>query len=551
MYEPYKAEVVDGVPIRSHHVFTPPSDLASPKHDSFAPLINGATISPTQIPMRESVPSASELPTQASPGQLASQPSSLNSIPSVSLQAWGPYPGRNGSGGSSSDADKSYFELYTLKQSQLEQAEKSHKEMMEEVMKARTNAEQLAERLQAELREEAKATRRLEETMRERMEEQFRKEREIWNAERDMLLQRIRHKEQETEGLAMRNEQLKNRLRICDMKDGYSNDSLSPYNEEEARFRSPQGRSFSPSGRSLSPSGRSLSPSGRQLPPPTRSFSPSGRSFSPSGRSFSPSGRQIHSAERSLSPSKNGRNGSADHYTFYGSRHITPNAINVQEIPYEPPPSTVPPMSPPPPSYRRHAGHTPGASISLMSPGGEEEPSPGTETPTQSNFASLAGIANATVPAAESYKEEALRNNEVTDIDEDPPLKGALGLRNNPEDSTLFLEILDKKLENISKDPAEHQPYIFQRGEDELSVISESTDGKSDGREEDIGGAERTNGNGNHAPQKEKVGEDEDSDKEGEDEPIPLRLKPSMNFGAPLGQSLGRRSHEGSLDHGP
>lgn len=467
---------VDGVPLRktsnfdNTDVFTPPFDFGSP--NALAPNGNGAKVSPMQIPNRESVSSASDLPIPTSPGQPASQPSSLNLIPHVSLQLLGSSPG---SIASDTDMDykplydlkqqqleqaekahKDYQKLYELKQQQFEQAEKAYKETLTEVMQARTSAEQLAERLQQELLEEAKAARKLEETMTAKFEVQLQEAKGMWLREREVLFQRVKDKEAQISSLAMkvecltmRKEQLKAKLRVTGAGGTFANNSA------------PAGPSSAPAGPSSLPLGRPHSPS---IPLVPRAHL----------RSFSPSARQNQSDEASSSSSNNDRNGSADRDS-YGPRGMTPNSRRLEDYPYEPPSSTIPPMSPPPAEYRRHAGHTPGASVSLLSPGNEaeeeEDASPGSDTPTQSSFASLAAIANGTVPAAQL---------DTVDEEEDLPLKGTLGLKNRPEDSTWFLEELDKKLKELSK-------------------------------------------------------EDEDEDV---DAFPPLRLKASMNFGAPLGKGL-------------
>lgn len=550
---------------------------------------------PPEIPKRESVSSASEIPSQASPSQFATHP--LHAIPSMQLhspthsQLWGL---SNGSSQALEEkpAESNYLDLYNLKQAQLEAAERSHRAVLEEVLMAREREEQLAERIQTELREEVRSVRRLEERLREKLEEQMRKEREIWNSEREMLLQKIKHledvpfahklkmREQENDSLVGLNEQLKNRMKMCELKGCSVNGTLSPATLEDFRFRGASAqnsstvgqRSYSPSRRSFSPCGRLLSPSGRPLTGPVPTSRLTDRAISPSRKSNFP----FHgNGTQSMN--------TADPYNYYGARRMTPNTLKGQEAPYSPPPSTIQTVSPPPDSYRRHAGHTPAASMSIAQTPkperGEQEDlqnaaqGEGTETPTQENFASLsvAATGSVPVPAAELSKKEAIRKaNEAhrTDMEAaangDTPLKGPLGLKRDPEDSALFLNLLDKKLSDVSGDPnaPSHQPAVFRREEDDLSVISDNTIGYGE-REISQAGVRPwepdesppSNSNGNGASKQPKQGENreeggaivEGKEEKGEkgdgddDPPIRLRLKPSMNFGAPLGQ-ISRRS---------
>lgn len=477
-----------------HHVFTPPSDHQSPsKLDGLSTFANGISLVPMEIPKRESVSSASQVPLQTSPPP-GLQPLSAVSSASGTAPHWQPTANSASQTLPPMEPEANYLTLYELKQAQLEQAEKAHKELMDEVTKARSRAEELAEKIQDELRREVKSVRKVEETLREKVEDQLRKERAAWNAEREMLMQRMKspgdqspfiaklhHKEHENQALRVRIEQLKARLKICEAKCGLASE-FSPGPEDGVGLYSPSRHT------SISSSRRLASPDG-----------------------------------------KNGRHTSVDRHAFFSSRRPTPNMLKAQEAPYEPPATAVPPQSPPPPAYRRHAGHTPGASVSLTSPGGElaSDKDPGADTPTQATFGSLLGVAKNGVPAAESSKEQTLRR-ASDQLDDDPPLKGPLGLRNDPEDSSFFLEMLNKKLCDVSDDPASNKPKVLKRDTDELSVISESVDGQSnhDSNESD----NPSQGTRQEESSTEQAGDDE--------EPIPLRLKPSMNFGAPLGHAL-------------
>lgn len=472
------------------HIFTPPHEHHSPtKHDELFSITNGTSLPPAEIPKRESVPSASEVPPQMSPPAELQHFSTASSTSTVN-GASPPPPWLPGVGSSSQAVTSpqpggtNYLDLYELKQAQLEQAERRHKEQMEEVLRARTKAEELAEKIQDELRQEVKSVRKVEESLRDKVEEQLRREREAWNTEREILMQkmkvmedqnalaaRVRHQEQENEALRVKVEQLKHRLRACEAN-GIGSGELSPsYNSI------------------------------------TDVYSPTRR------RIASPDGRT-------------GRQTSVDRYAFFTSRRPTPNTLKLQEAPYAPPASVIPPLSPPPPSYRRHAGHTPGASVALMSPPAfDQEHQDGSDTPRPNKFGSLAGLAAQNGNgASQASREETLRraNQELLEATDDPPLKGPLGLKNNPDDSSLFLDLLSKKLTDVSEDPASNAPKVLRRDTDDLSVISESIDGQST-----IDADEN--------PKTAAAVDTAHKEKADDEEPIPLRLKPSMNFGAPLG----------------
>ena len=165
------------------------------------------------------------------------------------------------------------------------------------------------------------------------------------------------------------------------------------------------------------------------------------------------------------------------------------------EGPRSPPTSTAI-LSPPPAKNTAYAGHTPlkAEAMSVNStPGGQDTP---TVRNTHQN-------AEAPVPADDDP---------VHDVMEDRALTGPLGLPNNPENGGgTFISALDEKLQDALQFPGHSRPTVLQ------GTVSED-------------------GEGSEAPPEHPP---EPLDPETEEATVDagpkLKIKRSMNFGAPIG----------------
>ena len=133
-----------------------------------------------------------------------------------------------------------------------------------------------------------------------------------------------------------------------------------------------------------------------------------------------------------------------------------------------------------------HAGHTPNHSISKLSDLLEES---GGATPTQENTGYN--------PVHES---SAVADSDAQEESGDVELSGPLGIINEPAKDDAFIAQLVEKLDEVKKS-------------EEYSPSSESIDSRSSA---------------------DDIIEEEKAD--GEDDMLVLRLKPSLNFGRPIGQ---------------
>ncbi|PQE17891.1 tho complex subunit 7 domain-containing protein [Rutstroemia sp. NJR-2017a BBW] len=166
-----------------------------------------------------------------------------------------------------------------------------------------------------------------------------------------------------------------------------------------------------------------------------------------------------------------------------------------------------------------YAGHTPNHSISRFadlvkdagvdSERGDETPR-GPETMPNSHRPSLA------VPSNGVLEEE--EDDTVADQDGDPALKGPLGLTNKSSKDNLFLEVLTEKLQEVEKEISEKGSPNLEMELDTDSMASWSPMLEMKSASKDQGG-KRGEGKG-----------------EGDADGMPpLKLKPSMNFGRPMG----------------
>ncbi|PQE30219.1 tho complex subunit 7 domain-containing protein [Rutstroemia sp. NJR-2017a WRK4] len=169
-----------------------------------------------------------------------------------------------------------------------------------------------------------------------------------------------------------------------------------------------------------------------------------------------------------------------------------------------------------------YAGHTPNHSISRFadlvkdagvdSERGDETPR-GPETMPNSHRPSLA------IPSNGILEEE--EDDTVADQDEDPALKGPLGLTNKSSKDNLFLEVLTEKLQEVEKEISEKGSPNLEMDLDTDSMASWSPMLEMKSASKDQGG---------------KKGEGEG---EGDADGMPpLKLKPSMNFGRPMGMGF-------------
>ncbi len=162
--------------------------------------------------------------------------------------------------------------------------------------------------------------------------------------------------------------------------------------------------------------------------------------------------------------------------------------------------------SPPPESYRLHAGHTPRATSF-----GPLSPPLVVGTPGTSGLPPLDHI---------------LQNDGVGD--EDPPLKGPLVLDNRPENALDMLHALEERLQDVKDHPEQSTPAVLQGAANPRSP--------SDGSDDTVKPDKRADQAKEEPPSKSS---------ERIDDGIRLRLKPSMNFGAPFGSLKTPRSSQG------
>ncbi|KAM3065042.1 hypothetical protein ACMFMF_011512 [Clarireedia jacksonii] len=166
-----------------------------------------------------------------------------------------------------------------------------------------------------------------------------------------------------------------------------------------------------------------------------------------------------------------------------------------------------------------YAGHTPNHSISrfadLVKEVGVEGSELGDVTPRGNgsiphpHHPSFAVQSN---DIKEEEEEEEEEEDHIKDQEEDPALKGPLGLTNQTSKDELFLEVLTEKLQEVEKEISEKgSPNLEIDSLASWSPVLEMKSASKNQRESKGEGAE-----------------------EGDGIP-PLKLKPSMNFGRPMG----------------
>jgi hypothetical protein len=180
---------------------------------------------------------------------------------------------------------------------------------------------------------------------------------------------------------------------------------------------------------------------------------------------------------------------------------MTPKALE-PEGPMSPPTSTNI-LSPPPPKNRAYAGHTPLKAEALSA-----ATTPGQDTPTARNTAQ-------NVEASASQDDSSIK-----DLPDDPVLRGPLSLSNTPEHGEQMLQALEDKLRDAAEFPGHSRPTVLQ------GVVSEDGD------------ASETNGEG--APEQSSLEEPPADGSTLDAGPI-LKVRRSMNFGAPIGALPGKQ----------
>jgi len=167
-----------------------------------------------------------------------------------------------------------------------------------------------------------------------------------------------------------------------------------------------------------------------------------------------------------------------------------------------------------------YAGHTPNHSISrfadLVKDVGIDGSERGDETPRGNDSVSHSHRPSIAIPFDDVLEEEE-EEDTVADQDEDPALKGPLGLTNQSSKDNLFLEVLTEKLQEVEKEISEKGSPNLDT--DSLASCSPILEMKSASK--DQGGKRGAKDEG-----------------EGGDGMPPLKLKPSMNFGRPMGMGF-------------
>lgn len=169
-----------------------------------------------------------------------------------------------------------------------------------------------------------------------------------------------------------------------------------------------------------------------------------------------------------------------------------------------------------------YAGHTPNHSISrfadLVKEVAVEGSELGDETP-RGNESTLHSHRPSIAVQSNDIEEE----DTIEDQEEDPALKGPLGLTNKSSKDNLFLEVLTEKLQEVEKEISEKGSPNLDT--DSLASWSPMLEMKS-----------ASKGQGGKRGEKSEKGEGEGG--EGVDGMPPLKLKPSMNFGRPMGMGF-------------
>lgn len=148
-----------------------------------------------------------------------------------------------------------------------------------------------------------------------------------------------------------------------------------------------------------------------------------------------------------------------------------------------------------------HAGHTPNHSISKFSFLGADGES-GNATPTQDQHSKTEHIHRPSVAPDHEHVSEPVQGKHDDDDEGDRELSGPLGLTNDALKNDAFLEKLVEKLEEARKSADASPSNASEDSRDDSGPARKSTADQDDDEKDDI--------------------------------PV-LKLKPSINFGRPLG----------------
>lgn len=202
-----------------------------------------------------------------------------------------------------------------------------------------------------------------------------------------------------------------------------------------------------------------------------------------------------------------------------------------------------------------HAGHTPSHSLSVIptvsSSGVQTVTSSGDSTPTMHLSDGIASrglppldddTANHPRPAdrliaavypdplADYYHEPEEKPEPVCQTSEDRALKGPLMVRNMPAHDEIFFRRLSDKLEEVSKDNEAALPAVL-KGVEPDSELEDNTQVKPETAQAHNDGPSSTAASDTGTEKSQRSPRSDD----GEELEVPLKLRSSMNFGAPFG----------------
>ncbi|TKA56112.1 hypothetical protein B0A49_11629 [Cryomyces minteri] len=140
----------------------------------------------------------------------------------------------------------------------------------------------------------------------------------------------------------------------------------------------------------------------------------------------------------------------------------SPNSLAVED-PRDPPATAIRVPSPLPEANRRHAGSTPPRPLRPVS----VQSSPVQDSPTR---------ANTELNAAQ---DAAFGIDQIDGFDHDPPLKGPLALRSIPEDDDRVTNVLFSKLADIEEHPEEAVPSVV-RNPTSAQIVTQEAEYRSD-----------------------------------------------------------------------
>lgn len=197
-----------------------------------------------------------------------------------------------------------------------------------------------------------------------------------------------------------------------------------------------------------------------------------------------------------------------------------------------------------------NAGHTPNHSLSILptavttvahtTASSSGEVTPTTTAPDGCFSRESSGLNKMIGIAAQPLAPEPFGMGPLTPPDDDQPLKGFLGIRNQPAHDEIFFRKLDRKLEAI-KSEGDVVPTVLKNAEESVdddgtaienatSVDGATEHGSGDGPHKQRLDADKKSDSGGRESRSSNGSEDEELNLE-----IPLKFKKSNNFGAPLG----------------